>query len=96
MRKLPPFEDYKRRMVELSELIADQIIAACIPIESELSLNKARMLYGDKWLRKKIRYNLVKTKKAGTKCIVLREDLDRLRTEDREPPKLFFNTKKRK
>ena len=83
-------------MVELSELMADEIINSCIPLEEELSENIARKLYGDKWLRRHLAIGDVKYTRKGPMKAFLRKDLDALRRKDREPATLIFRTPKSK
>ena len=90
MERMEPFKDYKENLITLTQTFADLIIARCMPQAEEISENQARMLYGDRWLRKQIKYGLVKPVKKGFVNCVRRSDLDRLRKLERTPAEIIF------
>ena len=91
---IEPFEKVKERLEAVSERAADKIISKCIPMESELSESKARLLYGDKWIRRKKASGEAHPRRHGTRTLFGRAELDRLRAKEREPARLIFKTPK--
>ena len=91
---IEPFEKVKERLEAVSERAADKIIKVCIPLDSELSENKAKQLYGDKWIRRKKDSGEAHPRRHGTRTLFSRAELDRLRAKEREPARLVFKTPK--
>lgn len=77
------------------ERTADAIIRECMPIEDKLSESQARKLYGDRWVRKQIKYRLVSCCKEGNMNVLSRRELNARREAERAPAKIVFKTKKK-
>ena len=86
--------DVKDRLMQISELAADEIIRRCMPQEDEISENLARQLYGDKWVRKMRREGKAHVRTKGRITAFSRKELDKLRHEEREPVRIIFKAKK--
>ena len=83
----------KKRLMQISETAADGIIRRCMPMEDEISESEARRLYGDKWVRKLKKDGRAHWHRKGTMTAYSRAELDRLRQEESEPPKLMFKSR---
>ena len=94
MEGMEPFKVYKENLIALTEAVADVIISRCMPLSEEISESQARKCYGDKWLRKQMKYGLVRPEKRGVMNVVRRSDLDRLRKQERTPALIIFKPKK--
>ena len=90
---IEPYEKVKERLMEASDKIAREIIDRCFPMEADLSENRARQLYGDRWVRSKKASGELSSRRRGTKTLFRRAELDRLRAKEREPARLVFKDK---
>lgn len=79
--------DIKNMMQNLmlwSDMVADAIIKKIAPYKDDISENKARKLYGDKWLRNRKEEGLAVCHRIGGRNIYSRHQLDCLREAERE------------
>ena len=78
-----------RDLVEFSELVADAVIKKMKPTADDLSLYKARSLYGTAWLNDMRKRGLAEVHVKGKRQVFSRHQLDCLRAAERRHAELL-------